>query len=83
MEVFNHPVNTFVASFIGSPPMNLIPGRLHGGEVQFSGGGAVPVPERLKEHVRGGQEVIFGVGPMTSRPSTTASTTRGRPASST
>ncbi|ROT96094.1 ABC transporter ATP-binding protein [Histidinibacterium lentulum] len=63
MEVFNHPVNTFVASFIGSPPMNLIPGRIEGGEVRFSGGGTVPVPGRLKEHVRGGQEVIFGVRP--------------------
>lgn len=27
-EVFNHPANLFVASFIGSPTMNLLPGRL-------------------------------------------------------
>jgi ABC-type sugar transport system ATPase subunit len=25
MEVYRHPANTFVASFIGSPPMNLLP----------------------------------------------------------
>ena len=27
-EVYNHPANTFVAMFVGSPPMNLLPGRL-------------------------------------------------------
>jgi multiple sugar transport system ATP-binding protein len=27
-EVYNHPVNLFVASFIGSPPMNLLEARL-------------------------------------------------------
>ena len=27
-DVFNRPVNTFVAGFIGSPAMNLIPGRV-------------------------------------------------------
>jgi len=25
LEIYNHPANTFVAQFIGSPPMNLIP----------------------------------------------------------
>ena len=29
-EVFERPVNTFVATFIGSPPMNLLPGRVPG-----------------------------------------------------
>ena len=27
-EIYNRPVNTFVAGFMGSPPMNLIPARL-------------------------------------------------------
>ena len=27
-EVYNRPANTFIAIFVGSPPMNLIPGRL-------------------------------------------------------
>jgi multiple sugar transport system ATP-binding protein len=31
-EVYNNPANMFVAGFIGSPPMNLIPGRLQGGD---------------------------------------------------
>ncbi len=29
LEVYRHPRNTFVAQFLGSPPMNLIPCRLH------------------------------------------------------
>jgi multiple sugar transport system ATP-binding protein len=63
MEVFNHPVNTFVASFIGSPPMNLIPARIEGGSVVFADGATVPVPERLAALVSEGQEVIFGIRP--------------------
>lgn len=30
LEIYQHPVNTFVATFIGSPPMNLITGSLEG-----------------------------------------------------
>ncbi len=63
IEVFAHPVNTFVASFIGSPPMNQLPGRIEGGQVALAGGVVVPVPDRLKEKVREGQEIIFGIRP--------------------
>lgn len=63
MEVFNHPVNTFVASFIGSPPMNLLPARISGGTIKFDGSTSVPIPDRLASHVSEGQEVIFGVRP--------------------
>ncbi|MEM9708270.1 MAG: ABC transporter ATP-binding protein [Pseudomonadota bacterium] len=30
-EIYNDPANTFVAGFIGAPPMNLIDGRIEGG----------------------------------------------------
>ncbi|MEN8685788.1 ABC transporter ATP-binding protein [Marivita sp.] len=30
-EIYNDPANTFVASFIGSPPMNLVEGTMAGG----------------------------------------------------
>ncbi|GAB5505405.1 MAG: sn-glycerol-3-phosphate ABC transporter ATP-binding protein UgpC [Rhizobiaceae bacterium] len=63
MEVFNHPVNTFVASFIGSPPMNLIPARVESGKVKLADGASVPVPNRLADKVRDGQDVIFGLRP--------------------
>ncbi len=50
-EIYSHPVNTFVASFMGSPPMNLIPATLavNDGELwaEFSVGVAVePSKER-------------------------------------
>jgi multiple sugar transport system ATP-binding protein len=63
MEVFSHPLNTFVASFIGSPPMNLLPATIVGGAVRFSDGTTVPVPTRLADFVRDGQEVVFGIRP--------------------
>ena len=36
-EIYDHPVNTFVASFIGSPSMNLVAGRLEGGTFRADG----------------------------------------------
>ena len=30
LEVYKHPINTFVASFLGNPPMNLLPARVEG-----------------------------------------------------
>ncbi len=33
LEVYAKPATTFVAAFIGSPPMNLMPARLNGREV--------------------------------------------------
>ncbi|PHR62046.1 MAG: sugar ABC transporter ATP-binding protein [Robiginitomaculum sp.] len=64
LDVFERPVDTFVASFIGSPPMNLIPGeialqdgRLH---VVFQAENTMPVPRDLADKVVEGQKVIFG-----------------------
>jgi ABC-type sugar transport system ATPase subunit len=49
-EIYDAPSNTFVASFIGSPPMNLIPGGLgRGGVIR---GAAAPVILGVRpEHV--------------------------------
>ena len=38
LELYNRPVNTFVASFIGSPAMNLIPGTVEGGTFRSDSG---------------------------------------------
>ena len=37
-ELFHRPANVFVAGFIGSTPMNLIPGTVSGSGVEFDGG---------------------------------------------
>ncbi|QYZ70142.1 ABC transporter ATP-binding protein [Neotabrizicola shimadae] len=63
MQVFNHPRTVFVATFIGSPPMNLLPATISGGAVRLADGTAVPVPDRLKAHAREGQKVQLGIRP--------------------
>ena len=37
LDVYRHPASTFVAAFIGSPAMNLLPATAHGGRVAFGG----------------------------------------------
>ncbi|MCC5982803.1 MAG: sn-glycerol-3-phosphate ABC transporter ATP-binding protein UgpC [Rhodobacteraceae bacterium] len=63
MEVFNHPVNTFVAAFIGSPPMNQLPAVVDAGRLRLEDGTTIAVPERLRARVRAGQKLILGVRP--------------------
>jgi multiple sugar transport system ATP-binding protein len=47
-ELYEQPVNLFVAGFIGSPPMNLLPATVHGDKVELT-----LVTVDLPEHVRG------------------------------
>lgn len=58
-EIYNNPVNTFVARAVGSPPMNLIDG-------QVSGDAASAIGARLplaKAGAREGRPLLFGVRP--------------------
>ena len=57
-EVYHHPATTFVAGFIGSPPMNLIKGQADG--AKFASGGQTLTPPSPPP--RGG-ELIMGVRP--------------------
>ncbi|MEM1287157.1 MAG: sn-glycerol-3-phosphate ABC transporter ATP-binding protein UgpC [Pseudomonadota bacterium] len=63
MDVFNHPVNTFVASFIGSPPMNLLEATIDGGNVRINDQIKLPIPSRLVDFVENGQAVTVGLRP--------------------
>ena len=69
IEVYNNPANVFVAKFIGSPGMNLLPGRpaeSDGGLVVDLGslGVTAPLPDRLASVLRGHSgEVLFGFRP--------------------
>ncbi len=64
MELFVNPANTFVASFIGSPPMNQLPGRI---EIHATAKTALvndvsfALPENAR--VEHGQSVVVGVRP--------------------
>jgi multiple sugar transport system ATP-binding protein len=77
-EIYNQPINTFVANFIGSPNMNFVACRFQvedgkGYLVQKQGGARVAVDDRrrrlLADHA-GSQDVILGVRPehMTVHP---------------
>ncbi|WP_075891932.1 ABC transporter ATP-binding protein [Actinomyces provencensis] len=62
-EVFHDPINTFVASFIGSHPMNLVDARVSGGAVRTADGTELPVRAGVLEGVEDGLEVVWGVRP--------------------
>jgi multiple sugar transport system ATP-binding protein len=64
LEVFERPVNTFVGSFIGSPPMNMLPGEIvyRDGQalISFNADQTLPIPADLVDQVSEGQKIIFG-----------------------
>ncbi|WP_137145447.1 ABC transporter ATP-binding protein [Mycolicibacterium sp. CR10] len=43
-DVYNHPANTFVAAFMGSPPMNLLSGVVQAGTLHIDGAALSVVP---------------------------------------
>ena len=68
LDVYRQPKNTFVAGFIGSPPMNLIPGRLTPDGARFVSDGGVfnlvpPAEWRAPLAKAGGRAVVLGVRP--------------------
>jgi multiple sugar transport system ATP-binding protein len=67
LELYHHPRNLFVAGFIGSPKMNLLPGRVIGNTengitVELASGNPIAVPVK-GETLRGGDEVTVGIRP--------------------
>jgi len=58
-EVFENPANTFVATFIGSPPMNLLQGRVGENGLEFAEGFTLPVPREFT-NMAVGREIILG-----------------------
>jgi multiple sugar transport system ATP-binding protein len=72
LEVYNHPVNEFVAGFIGEPPMNLF-------TVTVQEGGVAPVfriddsdmkfivPASIRDRLRVGEKYRFGIRPSDIR----------------
>jgi multiple sugar transport system ATP-binding protein len=65
-EVFDRPVNTFVAGFIGSPPMNQLEAVVSGGRGRLSDGVEVPLPAGLK--LGEGQPIVVGFRPDSFAP---------------
>jgi len=61
-QVYQQPANLFVAQFIGTPPMNLLPATINGGMVQTTAF-ALPLPGALRGRVAEGQRVVAGIRP--------------------
>ena len=57
LDLYDRPANVFVAGFIGSPAMNLLPGVAGGGQVTLAAGPVLPVAARA------GGAVIYGIRP--------------------
>ena len=47
LEIYNNPHNLFVASFIGSPPMNFIDVKYEKGNVTFEDGKVITLPKEI------------------------------------
>jgi multiple sugar transport system ATP-binding protein len=63
IDIFNHPVNKFVAGFIGSPAMNFFRVGYHDGVVTFATGEKITIPAELVKGKNIPEEVILGLRP--------------------
>ena len=62
-DIYTNPANTYVARFIGTPPMNLIKATVEGGQL-IVGEGKFPLPAHLAALVRSGRApVLLGIRP--------------------
>jgi multiple sugar transport system ATP-binding protein len=58
LELYDRPANTFVAGFIGSPAMNLLPGEATEGGFRAQGGALLPLPPSASSRV-----ATYGIRP--------------------
>jgi multiple sugar transport system ATP-binding protein len=66
LEVYRHPANTFVASFLGNPPMTLLPAIAtdkSGGRCLKIGDSLIEVPPSRCPPLQPGSPVTFGIRP--------------------
>jgi multiple sugar transport system ATP-binding protein len=69
LEIYRRPANVFVASFVGNPPMNLIPAKaiVEGNRLSLNAEGLamapVPITTSLREALAGGLDLTLGVRP--------------------
>jgi multiple sugar transport system ATP-binding protein len=64
MELYNDPLNLFVAGFIGSPAMNFMPATVHGDAIKLPIGD-VRLPQDLRERIGrvDGKQLLAGIRP--------------------
>jgi len=64
MELYNEPVNLFVAGFVGSPAMNFMPAAVEGDTVKLPFGD-VRLPDDIRQQIgdTGDKQLIAGIRP--------------------
>ena len=65
LDLYDRPDNTFVATFIGSPSMNLMPGRRQGDGILLDNGGTVAAA--LPAGIDDGRPILIGKRPENIR----------------
>ena len=66
LDVYHQPANTFVAGFLGNPPMNLLPATVTdgpGGQDVAVGGGTLQMPGDRMPEAAPNSELTFGIRP--------------------
>ncbi|ETR78580.1 sugar ABC transporter ATP-binding protein [Afipia sp. P52-10] len=58
LELYDRPANLFVASFIGSPAMNLLKGEIADDGFRTEGGALLPLPRALQQ-----RPAVYGIRP--------------------
>jgi len=61
-ELYEHPLNMFVAGFIGSPPMNFVPGSIESGVMRLPFV-SFELPPETQPLMSGHHEVMVGIRP--------------------
>jgi multiple sugar transport system ATP-binding protein len=62
LTIYNEPTNQMVATFLGSPPMNILPGIYNGTQFQVAEGQRIPCPDSLQHVLRSAQGQRFNLG---------------------
>jgi ABC-type sugar transport system ATPase subunit len=65
--LYERPVNIFVAGFLGSPPMTLLPGTLNERGAWQSGAVEIPVPQVVNDRMQVGWTLFLGIRPEHAR----------------
>ena len=61
MDLYEHPVNKFVAGFIGAPQMNFYNVSVNGQNIVFEDGNSMEIPEVIAKKLDGRKRVIMGI----------------------
>ncbi len=62
MDLYDHPVNKFVAGFIGSPQMNFYDVTIEGANITFSDGNKMKINDELADKLKkNGNKMILGI----------------------